>query len=330
MTFRKYDHVERLGRPEVADLEIGEVFVFPKLDGTNASIWVDPGGDEDGPHLRAGSRIRQLEEGADNAGFWQWVNDPDRRSQLFKFFMKAGVNTHNWILYGEWLVPHTLRTYREECWRRFYVFDVFDRMAEKYVHYNEWSQVIEHYGVGLNYIPPLLTITNPTDERLQEIAGQNTYLLTDGAGAGEGIVCKNYDWQNRYGRQQWAKIVLNEFKEKNRKKFGHSEQTGSFLVEAAIAEEFVTADLVSKTRAKILNEIWDEEEGTELTLQIQRQLEDRDRGQIILQLLGRVFHDVVQEDMWAALKRHNFPTVNFKRLRSHVIAVTKTMAKDLF
>ena len=26
--------------------------------------------------------------------------------------------------FGEWLVPHSLKTYREDAWRDFYIFDV--------------------------------------------------------------------------------------------------------------------------------------------------------------------------------------------------------------
>ena len=41
MQFTKYQHLERLGTTEVEGIEVGEVYVFPKLDGTNASVWVD-------------------------------------------------------------------------------------------------------------------------------------------------------------------------------------------------------------------------------------------------------------------------------------------------
>ena len=29
-------------------------------------------------------------------------------------------------LYGESLVPHSIKDYREDAWRKFYVFDVYD------------------------------------------------------------------------------------------------------------------------------------------------------------------------------------------------------------
>ena len=38
MKFREYTHVERYGNDEVQGIEYGELYIFPKLDGTNASV----------------------------------------------------------------------------------------------------------------------------------------------------------------------------------------------------------------------------------------------------------------------------------------------------
>ena len=65
--FIKYMHLERLGTTEVEGIEVGLTYVFPKLDGTNGSVWmVDD-------NLMAGSRNRVLSAGSDNAGFYAWV-----------------------------------------------------------------------------------------------------------------------------------------------------------------------------------------------------------------------------------------------------------------
>ena len=39
MDFVKYQHVERLGVDEVDGIELGVCHVFPKIDGTNSSVW---------------------------------------------------------------------------------------------------------------------------------------------------------------------------------------------------------------------------------------------------------------------------------------------------
>ena len=69
--FRKYQHLERFGTTEVEQIELGECFIFPKIDGTNASVWITNG------VLQAGSRTRKLSLESDNAGFYGWVLKQD-------------------------------------------------------------------------------------------------------------------------------------------------------------------------------------------------------------------------------------------------------------
>ena len=52
---RLYAEIERFGTDEVKGIELGECYVFPKIDGTNASIWADPAGP-----MGCGSRKRKL------------------------------------------------------------------------------------------------------------------------------------------------------------------------------------------------------------------------------------------------------------------------------
>lgn len=56
--FVKYMHLERYGNDEVDGIEQGTTYVFPKLDGTNAQVWLN----EDGT-IGAGSRNRTLSSG---------------------------------------------------------------------------------------------------------------------------------------------------------------------------------------------------------------------------------------------------------------------------
>lgn len=43
MKFRKYQKLERFGMTSVENIEIGNCVIFPKIDGTNASVWLDNG-----------------------------------------------------------------------------------------------------------------------------------------------------------------------------------------------------------------------------------------------------------------------------------------------
>ena len=39
--FKKYPHLERFGMDGVSGIELGHCYIFPKLDGTNAQVWID-------------------------------------------------------------------------------------------------------------------------------------------------------------------------------------------------------------------------------------------------------------------------------------------------
>lgn len=196
------------------------------------------------------------------------------------------------------------------------------------------SRPFFNYGpalsAGLDVIEPLCTITNPTHEQVLAQVETNTYLIADGAGLGAGIVAKRYDWKNRFGRQPWAKVVRNSFREDNRRAFGVTEKTGAFQVEVAIADEFVTAHLVGKTRAKIVADIANEHSVDLNEPNAQNRIEQTHRGKLIPQLLGRVYHDLIVEELWPALKKHRGCTINFRELNAHCTRRVKELAGDLF
>ena len=341
--FRKYDHVERLGHDDVSGLIAGDVYVFPKLDGTNSSIWFEEVEYDykltprPTVHItRCGSRTRELSVESDNAGFCKWVASAEVQWKLCELYQSGA---QDWTIYGEWLVPHTLKTYREDSWRKFYVFDVYDNNKEKYLHYEQYEPTIK--AAGLDVIEPMCVYTNPSEEQLQREASNNTYLILDGAGCGEGIVIKNYNWTNTWGKQPWAKIVRNEFKEENQRAFGTAVKGGEYQVEAAIAETYVTQALVEKVRSKIRIELlnqdtesgvqtWEAEADDSDFSLMYRKVEERHRGQMIPRLLGTVYHDVVSEELWGAVKEHKDPTIDFKKLKAHCILWTKKYAADLF
>ena len=81
--------------------------------------------------------------------------------------------------------------------------------------------------------------------------------------------------------------------------------------EERIVELTVTAALVEKEYSKIVaeNSGWS--------------------SAYIPRLLETVFFCVVTEELWTALKKRNFPTVNFKLLRSLCIAKVKQTKLDM-
>ena len=308
MEFKKYQHLERFGTTEVQNIELGKAYIFPKIDGTNASVWLDRNG-----NLQAGSRRRHLTLESDNAGFYAWAKE---QPNLLEYLKENP--THR--LYGEWLVPHSLKTYRKEAWKKFYVFDVAIDKKEieikhegddklKYLSYEYYKPLLEEKGI--DFIVPISIITNANYEQLVNQLMKNVFLIEDGKGVGEGIVIKNYEFKNKYGRQTWAKIVTSEFKEKHSKTMGASEIKGKKMIEEEIAKEFVTTALVEKIYSKIENE-------------------SGFNSKSIPRLLNTVFYDVVKEECWNFIKKHKNPTINFKTLQHFVFSEIKVKKPDLF
>lgn len=308
MEFKKYQHIERLGTTEVQNIELGDCHVFPKIDGTNASIWLSSAG-----LLQAGSRTRHLTIDADNAGFYAWAQ---KQSKILCYLEENP--THR--LFGEWLVPHSLKTYRSDTWRKFYVFDVaIDKDPSeithegdseiKYLPYEVYKPLLEKFNI--DYIPTLCKIKNGSYDQFVNQLMTNIYLIEDGKGNGEGIVIKRYDFKNKYGRQSWAKIVTSEFKEKHAKEMGSPEIKGKSLVEEAIASTFVTQALVDKEFSKI-------------------ESVDGWSSKFIPRLLNVVYYSVVKEDAWEFVKEHKNPVIDFKRLQHFVFAQVKLKKPELF
>ena len=297
--FRKYTHIERLGTDEVEHILDGTCHVFPKIDGTNASVWLGNDG-----LIKAGSRTREITLNADNAGFCKWVTE--NTAEFANFFQAHP----NFTIHGEWLVPHTLRTYREEVWRNFYIFDVYSHDLESYLHYDDYSAMCSMY-LPFPVIAPLEIVSNPTLEHLTGLLDRNTYLIADGNGSGEGIVIKRYGFVNSWGRPVFAKVVRNEFKERNLIAFGTPTVEMRESLESKIAIEYVTRGRILKTLEKM-------RDTAPLT------------SKRIPELLGRVWIEIVRDETYDIIKRNKFPTINFKSFHRHVITQIKANCPELF
>lgn len=299
-THCKYQHLERYGTDEVEGIDVGRCYVFYKIDGTAGSVWTDNN------QVYCGSRNRVLSLDKDNQGFMEYVTE---NANINMYMMSHPDH----ILFGEWLVPHSLKTYRQEAWRKFYVYDVALRKDDgsfEYLPYDLYKPLLDWHD--LDYIPPVRVLKNPTREMLEkclEESGQ--FLVEDGKGKGEGIVIKNYDYYNKYGRQTWAKLICNEFKEKHHKAMGAPE-SGGMSIEERIVEEYVTAAFVDKEYAKIVN------------------LEGWWQTAYIPRLLNTVWHELIKEETWNILKKHKNPKIDFKYLQRLTTAKVKVIKKELF
>lgn len=130
---------------------------------------------------------------------------------------------------------------------------------------------------------------------------------------GEGIVIKNYDFVNKYGRIVWGKMVRAEFIKKNvRKSKVIKDKEGHNETEISIVNTYITEALIDKEKAKI--EL--EKGGWE--------------SKYIGQLLGTVYHCLIEEEIWNIIKKYKNPTINFKQLQVLTTEKIKELKEDLF
>lgn len=295
MKFKKYPKLRRSGYAEVRGIEDGICHIFPKLDGTNASVWLG----EDGK-IRAGSRNRGLSLDNDNAGFYNAIKDDSRIIEYFKEFP-------NHRLYGEWLVPHSYKDYENEAWMKFYVFDVLDG-GDSFIPYNVYVDYLSQHNI--DFIPIIDIIENPSHEDLLKYVEKATFLTKDNK-VGEGIVIKNYKFINAFGDTTWAKIISDTFVNKGNKNKTENKPVG--CVEYQIIQKFCTEDLIEKEYSKILNSNNGEWSGRDIP-----------------RLLGIVWHEFLTEELPQAIKRFKNPIVDFKRLQSELNNKVKATKRELF
>ena len=301
MEFKKYQHVEKLGTQATHGLLEGECFVFPKIDGSNGSIWYEDG------EIKCGSRNRVLSLDDDNQGFAKWVET--NRVKLMKFFHL----NEAYILYGEWLVPHTIRYYDDNAWGNFYVFDVYNTKNDRYVSYDFYSPVLDKHGI--DYIPCVGKGINLDENSVYKLLDNNTYLLSDDAvrngKLGEGVVVKNYDFTNRFGKIICGKIVRQEFKDRNLGEFKTRTIQDGLTVESQIVSKYLTPSLIEKEYSKMVeNEEWSPRR--------------------IPELLGRIWHEFIVEELFEAVSKEKNPIVDFKKLKKECDNKVKAFLNEVF
>lgn len=301
MEFKKYMHIERFGTDEVEDIQVGECYVFYKIDGTNGSVWLDENG-----NIKTGSRTRELTLEKDNAGFYAYV----LQNEKIKAYLKEHPNHR---LYGEWLIKNSIKTYRDDAWKKFYIFDVSLEKEdhEELLPYEVYKGLLDRYE--LDYVPPMAILKNAKEEDFTNLLDKTgEFLVEEGKGNGEGIVIKNYAYRNKYGRQTWAKIVASEFKERHNKKKQAKIVESTDLIEEKIVNEFCTKAFIEKEYAKIFNE------------------KGNWSSKYIQELLGRIYSEFIKEESWNIVKKFRNPTINYKTLNALVIQKVKETKQELF
>lgn len=273
--FRSYMHVERLGTDSVEGILDCHCVITTKLDGTSAVISLEDG------KLQVGSRRRVITLGDDNAGCANYV-------YANKKFLDYLHKYPNHILYGEFLVKHHIKTYRADAWKKFYTFDVYDKVTERYIPYEEWINYVKEFGI--EYIPAIAIIDKPTEDDIAKLVDKSVYL--NNGNPGEGIVIHAVDFINKYGKTVFAKVVRSEYKQKPKNDLG--------TIEQQIVDKYCTDAFIQKEYCKLV-----EQEGSFTP-------------DMTYMLISRIYHEFITEECWNFVKKYHNPTINFKKLQKLV------------
>jgi len=300
----KYPHLERIDTTEVDGLlHLPHIWVEPKIDGANASVLIDKDG-----VLRGAKRSQVLGQGDDFRGLTAHIYE--NQQKFLDFFEKYP----NHIIYGEWLVKHTITWYRLSAWNQFYAFDILNLNTGKFYSPDKRVEMLMEFEI--NTVPPICKLKGPlvTEAHMEQLhwyANNNNYLIDDKNKVGEGVVIKAFHengepFVNRYGRTTWGKIVRQEFKEKNYLAMGSPEKNLKVEPEELFVNEYVTPGRIEKIKQKIMTE---KNSGW--------------KSQYIGELLGRTYYDVFTEELWRFVQKNKIKSINFKVLNQLCIIKTK-------
>lgn len=285
--FRKYDKVHRWDHEdEITGINVGTVYIQEKIDGANAQVCQGDDG-----YLYVASKNRNLARAKNEdkwpfeimdgfRGFPQYTFEDKR---IRKFFEET---KDKYILYGEWLVKHTVN-YPAAFTNRFWIFDVYDREEHKYIEFPDYYAwlAIEY---GLDVINTIGNIINPSMDQLLDMVRNEKEIPKSmfGAETIEGLVFKNYQFKNGYGRTVYMKAVTKDFHEVHHAIMGTNRYDSP---EVYVVSKYQTVPRMEKVYQKMIDEVTGSESGLEM--------------RNIPEFLNRVLHDFFTEEAWNMFMR---------------------------
>lgn len=257
---KKYMSVVRLGHKTTENvLQPGDpIIIQEKLAGANGSFKLEEG------EIVAFSRNERLTEQNNLQGFYEWTQTLDANQ------LRSDV-----VYFGEWLTKHKINY--GDLTKQFFLFDLYDIEKEKYIHFTEVKKEAER--LKLNLIPVFYEGEYQSLEHLESFIGQTAL----GVKKGEGIVVKNVDYQDVYGKQLFVKLVIDAFKEVQRIKKPKDPNFQSAEIEAV--QSVLTRARVEKWVYKLVDE------GV-----LQANFGMQDMAMILKRITPRIVDDIVQEE----------------------------------
>ena len=294
---KKYTKVVRYGKSETIDvLKQGDIIsITEKIDGANASFRIDNTNDLG---ISCYSRNNPLDEHNTLGGFYNWVRD--------NIVPTKQLLNPNYIYFGEWLIKHKV-IYKEECYNNFYLFSIYDIDKEEYI--DELLMRKEANRLRLKTVECCYYGEFRDYEHLKTFIGKSN--MTEVVNTGEGIVVKNVNYKDRFGKQMFVKLVTDKFAEVQKQK-----KPKNPCDEVVI----LTKQVVTKPRIeKILFKLTDENK-------LKQDYAIEDMGTILKLLIPIVYEDVMEEesDMFV-----NYEEDKIRKTISKVVpSITKEILKE--
>lgn len=275
--YKKYFKIHRLGKEETDGILDYELTVQEKIDGANCSIFWHEG------EVRCGTKNRMLPK--DEEGNFKLLIEYVNANDKLEPFLRENQNL---VLYGEWLVRHTI-TYPDEAYRQVYLFDVYDREADTWARQETVREVAD--ALGFQY-PHIFAEGKLTQAEIEEFVGKSNI-----APAGEGVVLKADGFVNKFGDTVYAKVVHQKFKESNAIVFGGNNKHSDTYWEMYVVNKYCTVARVQKIMQKL-----------------QAEVPERLDMQHTPRVTQTCFHDIVTEEMWEIVNKA--PALDFKKLKT--------------
>lgn len=281
---QKYPKIKYLGSAEtkgIFDKSSDEVVVQEKIDGANFRFMVKDG------DLTFGSRnVPQVE----NKNYDQFA---DTIEYLEENIDKSKMD-RDLVYIGEATQKHTLEYNWEEI-PQLLGFDVLHRDSGLPLN---WELAKEKFNkVGLAFVPILWRgkVKEWEEKDIKDFLEGSKYRK----GKPEGIVIKNYERLNNFDRPLFAKVKIEEFREKAKAKFGDNKAKRTNT--AYVVEKYLTESRIRKIILKMIKE-----EGKELARPL---MED---------LIYRVAEDILDEHIIDLYREKKVEEIDFNVLNKMV------------
>lgn len=294
MEQKKYHSIVRYGHRSTREvLNRGDqIIIQEKVDGANASFAVVDG------ELKCWSRNRELSMSNTLEGFYVWAKQNIEVDKLLE-----GV-----VYFGEWTAQH--KVVYEGYAKQFFLYDIYNLHLEEYVSFSMVRD--EAKRLGLNLIPVFFEGEFESFEQLMSYVGRTELNGKLGQEvSGEGIVVKNVDYRDRFGKQMFVKLVVDKFAEVQMQK-APKDPKKKFTPEELKVRECITSPRVEKQLFKMIEEgLLDRDYGVE------------DMGKILKHVSPLVAEDILKEEM------DEFPYLTVKDVQTFMCKVLPLVIKDI-